>query len=136
MTIAEITLGGRGTQSFLGSHQETEHHPKSRTSRNLFVALGWLSPEHKAVMESFSVNEKPPISVRDGVGNERNALGKAKAESIHVCFFDCSSVGHIQVLLKIVDKHFLFSYPSYRSDVGESFTGNLEEKKIKMGKSS
>lgn len=113
----------------MGSRQETEHHSESRAFGDLFVALGRLSPEHKAVVESFSVNEKPPISVRDGVGNEHNALGKAKAEPVHVCFFDCSSVGHIQVLLKIVDKHLLFSYPSYCSDVRESFTGNLREKK-------
>lgn len=91
------------------------------------MALGRLSPEHKAVMESFIGNEKSPVSVRDRVGNEHNALGKAKADSIHMCFFDCSSVGHIQVLLKVVDKHFLFSYPSYCSDVRESFTGNLGE---------
>lgn len=93
------------------------------------MALSRLSPEHKAVMESFFVYKKSPVSVRDRVGNEHNALGKAKAESVHVCFFDCSSVGQIQVLLKIVNKHFLFSYPSYCSDVRESFTGNLEEEK-------
>lgn len=93
------------------------------------MALSRLSPEHKAVMEPFSINEKSPVAVRDRVGNEHNALGKAKADSVHVCFFDCSFVGHIQVLLKILNKHFLFSYPSYCSDVRESFTGNLEEGK-------
>lgn len=101
----------------------------AQLERSLGLAPGTLLPEDKAVMESFSVNQKPSVSVRDGVGNEHYALGKAKGDSINVCFFDCSSVRHNQVLLKSVNKHFLFPYPSYSSDVRKGFTGNLEEKK-------
>jgi len=80
-------------------------------------------------VESFSVHQKPSVSVRDSVGDEHDALGKAKADAVNMCFLDCSSVGHIQVLLKIVDKRFLFPYASYSPDVREGFTGNLEEEK-------
>jgi len=88
-----------------------------------------LLPEHKAVMEPFSLNQKSSISVRDRVGYEHYTLGKAKADSINVCFFDCSSVWHIQVLLKSINELFFFPYPSHSSDVREGFTGNLEEEK-------
>lgn len=92
------------------------------------------SPEHEAVMEAFSANQKTAVSVRDSVGDEDDALGKAKAESVNVCFFYCGFIGHNQVLLKIADEHFLFPYPSYSPDIREGFTGDLEEKQNKAKK--
>lgn len=85
-------------------------------------------------MEAFSANQKTAVSVRDSVGDEDDALGKAKAESVNVCFFYCGFIGHNQVLLKIADEHFLFPYPSYSPDIREGFTGNLEEKQNKTKK--
>lgn len=103
--------------------------PNQHQERSLCLAPCRLLPEHKAVMEPLSLNQKASISVRYGVGYEHYALGEAKADSINICFFDCSSVWHIQVLLKSINKLFFFPYPSHSSDVRESFTGNLRRKK-------